>query len=71
MFGDETWSKISPVQFLREDPTSSFYVTDYTQVEKKKEKIETVSIHTYQFVSEMNYASGKCQEKYFKRMNFT
>ena len=47
MFGDETWSKISPVQFLREDPTSSFYVTDYTQVEKKEEKIETVSIHTH------------------------
>jgi len=51
MFGDETWSRISPVKFLREDPTSSFYVTDYTQVEKKEEKVETVSIHMHQFVT--------------------
>lgn len=51
MFGDETWSRISPVKFLREDPTSSFYVTDYTQVEKKEDNVETVSIHMHQFVT--------------------
>jgi len=33
MFGDETWSRISPVPFLRSDPTSSFFVNDYTEVD--------------------------------------
>ena len=32
MFGDETWERISPVRFLRSDPTTSFFVSDYSQV---------------------------------------
>ena len=32
MFGDETWERISPVGFLRSDSTTSFFVSDYSQV---------------------------------------
>ena len=33
LFGDETWARVSPVPFLRSDPTSSFFVKDYTEVD--------------------------------------
>ena len=31
-FGDDTWIKLFPHQFLRSDGTTSFYVNDYTEV---------------------------------------
>ena len=34
MFGDDTWTKLFPGQFLREDPVSSFFVSDYTEVDQ-------------------------------------
>ena len=32
MFGDDTWIKLFPGAFLRQDGTTSFYVSDYTEV---------------------------------------
>ena len=32
-YGDETWVRLFPSSFLRQDPTTSFFVTDYTEVE--------------------------------------
>jgi ethanolaminephosphotransferase len=32
LYGDDTWSKLFPGFFIREDPTTSFFVSDYTQV---------------------------------------
>ena len=32
MFGDDTWIKLFPGKFLREDGTTSFFVADYTEV---------------------------------------
>lgn len=31
-FGDDTWMKLFPGHFLRSDGTTSFFVTDYTEV---------------------------------------
>lgn len=31
-FGDETWLKLFPDHFMRADPTTSFFVSDYTEV---------------------------------------
>lgn len=31
-FGDDTWLKLFPGHFLRSDGTTSFFVTDYTEV---------------------------------------
>ena len=31
-YGDDTWIKLFPGHFLRHDGTTSFYVTDYTEV---------------------------------------
>ena len=33
MFGDDTWSKLFPGDFLRQDPTPSFFVSDFTEVD--------------------------------------
>lgn len=33
MFGDDTWARLFPDTFLRQDPVSSFFVSDYTQVD--------------------------------------
>ena len=32
MFGDDTWIKLFPDYFLRQDGTTSFFVADYTEV---------------------------------------
>ena len=32
-YGDDTWTRLFPNSFLREDPTTSFYVNDYTEVD--------------------------------------
>ena len=32
MFGDDTWLKLFPGRFVREDGTTSFFVSDYTEV---------------------------------------
>ncbi len=32
MFGDDTWIKLFPDAFLRQDGTTSFFVADYTEV---------------------------------------
>ena len=32
MFGDDTWIKLFPGAFQRQDGTTSFYVSDYTEV---------------------------------------
>lgn len=31
-FGDETWLKLYPNSFIRYDGTTSFYISDYTEV---------------------------------------
>ena len=31
-FGDDTWLKLFPGHFLRSDGTTSFFVSDYTEV---------------------------------------
>ena len=31
-YGDDTWIKLFPGHFLRTDGTTSFFVTDYTEV---------------------------------------
>ena len=33
-FGDDTWMKLFPGKFQRQDGTTSFFVTDYTEVHK-------------------------------------
>ena len=33
--GDDTWMKLFPGHFARTDGTTSFFVTDYTEVQKK------------------------------------
>ncbi|XP_012941820.1 GPI ethanolamine phosphate transferase 2 [Aplysia californica] len=33
-FGDDTWLKLFPDHFLRSDGTTSFFVTDYTEVDR-------------------------------------
>ena len=33
MFGDETWLKLFPGAFERSDGTTSFFVSDYTEVD--------------------------------------
>ena len=33
MFGDDTWTNLFPGQFLRQDPTTSFFVSDFTEVQ--------------------------------------
>ncbi|CAE1174987.1 PIGG [Acanthosepion pharaonis] len=33
-YGDDTWIKLFPGHFLRHDGTTSFYVTDYTEVDQ-------------------------------------
>ena len=33
-YGDDTWIKLFPEHFLRTDGTTSFFVTDYTEVRK-------------------------------------
>jgi len=35
-YGDETWMKLFPGHFARTDGTTSFFVTDYTEVQKKR-----------------------------------
>ena len=32
MFGDDTWIRLFPNAFMRQDGTTSFYVSDYTEV---------------------------------------
>ena len=32
LFGDDTWIRLFPDRFLRQDGTTSFYVSDYTEV---------------------------------------
>ena len=32
MFGDDTWIRLFPNAFTRQDGTTSFYVSDYTEV---------------------------------------
>ena len=32
-FGDDTWTRLFPDSFLRRDPTTSFYVNDFTEVD--------------------------------------
>ena len=32
-FGDDTWTRLFPGQFLRQDPVTSFFVSDYTEVD--------------------------------------
>ena len=34
-YGDDTWMKLFPGHFARTDGTTSFFVTDYTEVQKK------------------------------------
>lgn len=31
-YGDDTWLKLFPKTFIRHDGTTSFFVTDYTEV---------------------------------------
>ena len=31
-YGDDTWLKLYPEQFIRTDGTTSFFVSDYTEV---------------------------------------
>lgn len=31
-YGDETWLKLFPNSFIRHDGTTSFYISDYTEV---------------------------------------
>ncbi|KAG0641690.1 alkaline-phosphatase-like protein [Tuber brumale] len=33
MYGDDTWAKLFPGMFTRSDPTSSFFVSDFTEVD--------------------------------------
>ena len=33
MYGDDTWLKLFPGRFTREEGTSSFFVTDYKEVD--------------------------------------
>ncbi|XP_042892631.1 GPI ethanolamine phosphate transferase 2-like [Penaeus japonicus] len=33
-FGDETWVKLFPTQFSKQDTVTSFFVTDYTEVDR-------------------------------------
>ena len=33
-FGDETWLKLFPNHFIRSDPTNSFFVSDYVEVDQ-------------------------------------
>ena len=32
MFGDDTWTRLFPTAFARQDPTTSFFVSDHTEV---------------------------------------
>ena len=32
MFGDDTWIRLFPDAFMRQDGTTSFFVSDYTEV---------------------------------------
>ena len=32
MFGDDTWIRLFPDAFVRQDGTTSFFVSDYTEV---------------------------------------
>ena len=32
-FGDDTWTRLFPGKFLRQDPVTSFFVSDYTEVD--------------------------------------
>ncbi|KAF2358312.1 Type I phosphodiesterase/nucleotide pyrophosphatase/phosphate transferase [Trinorchestia longiramus] len=34
LFGDETWSAMFPNHFVEQDPVSSFYVSDHTEVDR-------------------------------------
>ena len=34
-YGDDTWMKLFPGHFERTDGTTSFFVTDYTEVQTK------------------------------------
>lgn len=38
-YGDDTWIKLFPEHFIRTDGTTSFFVTDYTEVRKEKEAV--------------------------------
>ena len=33
MFGDDTWTRLFPGKFLRQDPVTSFFVSDYKEVD--------------------------------------
>ena len=33
MFGDDTWLKLFPDKFVRQDGTTSFFVSDFTEVD--------------------------------------
>lgn len=37
LFGDDTWIRLFPDRFLRQDGTTSFYVSDYTEVISNKD----------------------------------
>ena len=32
-FGDDTWTRMFPEDFLRQDPVTSFFVSDFTEVD--------------------------------------
>ena len=37
-YGDDTWIKLFPEHFIRMDGTTSFFVTDYTEVKENRTK---------------------------------
>ena len=37
LFGDDTWIRLFPDRFRRQDGTTSFYVSDYTEVISNKD----------------------------------
>ena len=39
-YGDDTWMRLFPGMFVREEGTTSFFVTDYTEVMKRLHLIQ-------------------------------
>ena len=55
-FGDDTWLKLFPGHFQREDGTTSFFVADYTEV-----RLVTIERKRNYEQSKVLYQSKKCQ----------
>jgi ethanolaminephosphotransferase len=45
MYGDDTWIKLFPEHFMRHDGTTSFFVSDYTEVDQNVTRHLTDEVH--------------------------